>query len=247
MHIVNNMKWFKKDTFRPSNLKISTADGSTTLEIEGTGVVNLVLKSPDGFPVKVSLSEVAYAPRGKCNLFSGGMFTRRAKVTGIYNEQYMTWMNDAGHMIGHAIFGNGLYHLDATQLPSDDMTGGVIAAIVDFDDPVWKWHRRLGHLGFQNMLSLLRSSTGMEITEKQIKAKLKAVCPVCATTRALVKVPRDPASRHAQQPGAMVHMDVWGPYPIEGFDGTRYFLFDLQKRQSRLQVTVERNKTPDTS
>ncbi|KGO69328.1 Integrase, catalytic core [Penicillium italicum] len=225
MHIVNDMKWFKKDTFRPSNLKISTADGSTTLEIEGTGVVNLVLKSPDGFPVKASLSEVAYAPRGKCNLFSGGMFTQRAKVTGIYNEQYMTWMNDAGHMIGYAIFGNGLYHLDAAQLPSDNMTGGVIAAAVDFDDPVWKWHRRLGHLGFQNMLNLLRSSTGMEITEKQIKAKLKAVCPVCATTRALVKIPRDPASRHAQQPGAMVHMDVWGPYPIEGFDGTRYFLF----------------------
>lgn len=225
MHIVNDMKWFKKDTFRTSNLKISTADGSTSLEIEGMGVVNLLLKSPDGVPVKVSLSEVAYAPRGKCNLFSGGMFTRKANLTGIYNKQYMTWMNDAGHAIGHAAFGNGLYHLDATKLPNDDMTSGVIAATVDFDDPVWKWHRRLGHLGFQSMLNLLRSSTGMEITEKQIKAKLKAVCPVCATTRALVRIPRDPATRHAQQPGAMVHMDVWGPYPIEGFDGTRYFLF----------------------
>jgi hypothetical protein len=225
MHIVNDMKWFKKDTFRSSNLKISTADGSTTLEIEGTGVVKLVLKSPDGFPVRVSLSEVAYAPQGKCNLFSAGMFVRKAKVTGVYNEQYMTWMNDAGHMIGHAIFGNGLYHLDATKLPSDDIPGDVIAATVDFDDPVWKWHRRLGHLGFQNMLNLLGSSSGMEITEKQIKAKLKAICPVCATTRALVKIPRDPATRHAQQPGWMVHVDVWGPYPIEGFDGTRYFLF----------------------
>ncbi|OQE54307.1 hypothetical protein PENNAL_c0452G03678, partial [Penicillium nalgiovense] len=225
MHIVNDMKWFKKDTFRTSNLKISTADGSTSLEIEGMGVVNLLLKSPDGVPVKVSLSEVAYAPRGKCNLFSGGMFTRKANLTGIYNKQYMTWMNDAGHAIGHAAFGNGLYHLDATKLPNDDITSGVIAATVDFDDPVWKWHRRLGHLGFQSMLNLLRSSTGMEITEKQIKAKLKAVCPVCATTRALVRIPRDPATRHAQQPGAMVHMDVWGPYPIEGFDGTRYFLF----------------------
>lgn len=50
-------------------------------------------------------------------------------------------MNDAGHMIGHAIFGNGLYHLDAAKPPSDDMTSGVTAATVDFDDPVWKWHR----------------------------------------------------------------------------------------------------------
>lgn len=63
------------------------------------------------------------------------------------------------------------------------------------------------------------------ITKKQIKAKLKAMCPICATTRALVKIPRDPAKRHAQEPGWMLHVDVWGPYPIEGFDGTRYFLF----------------------
>jgi hypothetical protein len=65
----------------------------------------------------------------------------------------------------------------------------------------------------------------MEITAAQIRAKLKAVCPVCAVTRALVKIPRDPAKRHAQEPGQMVHVDVWGPYPIEGFNGTKYFLF----------------------
>jgi hypothetical protein len=173
----------------------------------------------------VSLSEVAYAPQGKCNLFSGGLFVQKAKVTGIYDEHYMTWVNDYGHSIGRAVFEEGLYHLDATRLPSGYGTMGAIAATVDFDDPVLKWHRRLGHLGFQNMLSLLDSSTGMEITAKQIKVKLKAVCPICATTRALVKTPRDPAKRQAQAPGWMVHVDVWGPYPIEGFDGTRYFLF----------------------
>lgn len=75
------------------------------------------------------------------------------------------------------------------------------------------------------MLKLLDSSTGLDLTATQIRSKLKAICPVCAVTRALVKIPRDPAKRHAQEPGQMVHVDVWGPYPIEGFDGTRYFLF----------------------
>ena len=46
----------------------------------------------------------------------------------------------------------------------------LIKKTVNFDDPVWKWHRRLGHLGFQNMLKLLDSSTGMEITAAQIRA-----------------------------------------------------------------------------
>jgi len=228
MHIVNDIKWFKKETFRPFNdysIDISTANGSTTLEIKGGGVVQVVLKNPEGFPAKVSLSEVAYAPQGKCNLFSGGMFAQKANLTGVYNDQYMTWINDQGHKIGHATFENGLYHLDAEKALNPFESGEVVAATVDFDDPVWKWHRRLGHLGFQNMLKLLDASTGMEITAAQIRAKLKAVCPVCAVTRAVVKIPRDPAKRHAQEPGQMVHVDVWGPYPIAGFDGTKYFLF----------------------
>jgi hypothetical protein len=56
MHIVNDTKWFKKDTFRPFNdcsIDISTADGSTTLEVKGGGVAQVILKSPDGFPVTV--------------------------------------------------------------------------------------------------------------------------------------------------------------------------------------------------
>ena len=151
MHIVNDIKWFKKETFRPFNdcsIDISTADGSTTLEVKGGGVVQVVLKNPDGFPVTVSLSEVAYAPQGKCNLFSGGMFAQKAKLTGVYNDQYMTWINGQGHKIGHAIFENGLYHLDAGKALNPFESGEVVAATVNFDDPVWKWHRRLGHLGF---------------------------------------------------------------------------------------------------
>ncbi|KFZ24291.1 hypothetical protein V502_01231 [Pseudogymnoascus sp. VKM F-4520 (FW-2644)] len=228
MHIVNDIKWFKEETFRSFNdcsIDISTADSSATLEVKGGGVVQVVLKTPDGFPVTVSLSEVAYAPQGKCNLFSGGMFAKKAKLTGVYNDQYMTWINDQGHKIGHATFENGLYHLNAENALSPFESGEVVAATVNFDDPVWRWHRRLGHLGFQNMLNLLDSSTGMEVTAAQIRAKLKAVCPVCAVTRALVKIPRDPAKRRTQEPGQMVHVDVWGPYPIEGFDGTKYFLF----------------------
>ncbi|OAQ57707.1 gag-polypeptide of LTR copia-type domain-containing protein [Pochonia chlamydosporia 170] len=174
MHIVNDTKWFKQETFRPfrdCSIDISTADGSTTLEVKGGGDVQVVLRNPDGIPRRVSLSDVAYAPQRKCNLFSGGMFAQKAKLTGVYNDQYMTWINDQGHKIGHAIFENGLYHLNAEKALSPFESGEVVAATVNFDDPVWKWHRRLGHLGFQNMLKLLHSATGMEITAAQIKAK----------------------------------------------------------------------------
>lgn len=228
MHIVNDVKWFKKNSFRSfhnCSMDISTADGSTTLEIKGGGTVQILLKNPNGSISEVSLSDVAYAPQGKCNLFSGGIFAQKARLTGVYNDRYMTWVDKQGGNIGYAVFENGLYHLDIETTFNSFGSGEVVAATVNFDDPVWKWHRRLGHLGFQNMLKLLDSSTGMNITPEQIRAKLKAVCPVCAVTRALVKIPRDPAKRHAEEPGQMVHVDSWGPYPIEGFDGTKFFIF----------------------
>jgi len=70
---------------------------------------------------------------------------------------------------------------------------------VDFDDPVWKMHRRFEYLSMQNMLNFQKFSDGMGLTEKQIKAKFKAICPVCVTTRALVRIPRDPTKRHATE------------------------------------------------
>ena len=101
------------------------------------------------------------------------MFAQKAKLTGVYNDQYMTWVNGQGHEIGHALFENGLYHLDAGEALNPFKSGEVVAATVNFDDPVWKWHRRLGHLGFQNMLNLLDSSMGMEITAAQTKDNLR--------------------------------------------------------------------------
>jgi GAG-pre-integrase domain len=77
------------------------------------------------------------------------------------------------------------------RLPSSNYVSHVstndsvkITAIIDFEDPVWKWHRRLGHLSAEGIRRLLKQSEGIELTGKQIQAKIKAVSPVCATTRA---------------------------------------------------------------
>lgn len=95
---------------------------------------------------------------------------------------------------------------------------------IDYDDPVWTWHRRLGHLGFDNMIKLLKVAEGIDLTEQQIKARIKMICPVCATTKAVNRVPRDPATHRRQNLGELVHIDMWGPYPVRALDGTYYIL-----------------------
>ncbi|KAG9512183.1 hypothetical protein KCU93_g10402, partial [Aureobasidium melanogenum] len=95
---------------------------------------------------------------------------------------------------------------------------------IDYNDPVWVWHRRLGHLGFDNMIKLLKVAEGIDLTEKQIKSKIRMICPVCATTKAVNRIPRDLATHRRRNVGELVHIDTWGPYPVRAYDGTYYQL-----------------------
>jgi len=47
----------------------------------------------------------------------------------------------------------------------------------------------------------------MDLTEEQVKAVIKTICPVCAITRSIVKIPRDPARRRATNTGELIHVD----------------------------------------
>lgn len=89
---------------------------------------------------------------------------------------------------------------------------------------MWEWHRRLGHIGFDNLIKLLKVAEGLDITEKQIKARIGIICPVCATSKALNRVPRDPATRRSRIPGEVMHVDIWGPYPVPALYGMMYEL-----------------------
>lgn len=97
-------------------------------------------------------------------------------------------------------------------------------SLLDYDDPVWKWHRRKGQLSVQSLRDLLKVSNGIDLTDKQLQAKLGTICPVCATTTAVNRIPKDLATRRAANPGDIMHADAWRPYPVSAWDGTVYIL-----------------------
>ena len=78
MYIVNDKKWFTK--FHPFDLNINTADKTAALEIKGGGTVEIRVKTLDGDFIKWQLSEVAYTPKGRCNLLSVGILAEKASV-----------------------------------------------------------------------------------------------------------------------------------------------------------------------
>jgi len=155
---------------------------------------------------------VAYAPNDRYNLLSIGLLASKAKVQTYFNDEEMILRTKDNVSIKRAGLRNGLYPLHVIKLPRRDDTtfdpNAITIAAINFDDLVWKIYRRLGHLSFQNMLNLSKYSEGMGLTEKQIKTKFKTVCPIYATSRALVRIPRDLAKRHAQEPGELIYINT---------------------------------------
>ena len=80
----------------------------------------------------------------------------------------------------------------------------------------------------------------MKVSRGQIQAKLGQTCPICATTRAIVRIPRDPAKVRYEKKGELVHVDIWGPYSVLGWDKTRWMCFvtdDATRRTKTLRLS----------
>lgn len=243
--LCNDKKWFKEGSFRPLNKPIGNANDSKGMRIEGMGIVNLSLYVQGEKTADLELTSVAYVPSVRGNIISVSWLAEQSKLSGTWNAHGISICTKEGLQVGNAPLIDGLFQLQIEEESEEpittldleahedsalllDMPPGAnppfIVAEVDFEDPVWKWHRRLGHLGLENLRRLLTSGTGINLTEKQVKAKMGQVCPICATAKALNRVPKDPATRHWKKPGAMIYADAWGPYPIRGWNGEQYML-----------------------
>ncbi|KAK1459354.1 hypothetical protein CMEL01_02353 [Colletotrichum melonis] len=241
--LFKDKKWF--NTLRPLDVNIGSINGSASLKIKGGGNVRLILLAADGTETPITLTDVAYSPGARSNIVSLSQLATKGNLQGSWDKNQITILAE-GRNVGQAIRVNGLYLLQLQKKTNIVAMADAFAGLVTYDDDVWTWHRRLGHLSLHNMIILLDISTGITVTKAAILKKIKSgeVCPVCAVTRATVKIPRDPATRREEEFGFLFHADTWGPYPIEGFDGTRYFLFvtdDAKRFTFAAPISVKAN------
>lgn len=203
---------------------ISTVGSLSTLQIQGGGTCEIPIVKDKGDIEILKLTSVAYAPDAWCNLISLSHLGKKGKLQGRWTSDYITIELPNGEVINRATEDNGLYHME-TLTPTQDMTTNIpFAGAVNIQDDVWMWHRKLGHLGWQGMRDVLKMSNGCSLTDKQVQTMLKTICPVCAITKATVRIPREPARRRATQVGELFHADSWGPCGIPGYNGHRHFL-----------------------
>lgn len=221
VHVVNDRRYFVD--MQPFQLDIRTASGETSMNVAGEGTAVVTVETPTGEEVELELTGVMYIPTSRCHLVSLSELANKGGFGGVWGSEHVS-IDHQGQTICVAKQSHGLYPLPTTQVYPHIPTGTHIAGNVDFSHPVWHWHERLGHPSIENMRTLLKHSKGMNLTDAQLKAKIKATCPTCATTKATSRIPRDPAARQFEEPGDLLHVDIWGSYPVDSYDGTRYFL-----------------------
>ena len=232
VHLINRLEWFT--TFKPITYSVGTADSDGKLNIKGEETISLLMLSANdqGEPIELVLITVAYALDLRYNVMSLSMLTEAAELHEIWNRRGITIHTSDEIPVDMATLNDELYRVevDISKVPNrkDDTSSEppkkVATIVIDFSDPVWVWHRRMGHLEIEGLRKLLKMSNGMTLTDKQIKGKIEAICPICATTKSMVKIPRDPASRRFNESDQLIHVNIWGPYPVTGWEKTKYFL-----------------------
>lgn len=172
MYIFNNKKWFTK--LDVDDLVLNTAGKKSSMKALGRGTVKLVMSLGNGKKVTSHIDGAMYIPEARCNLVSLGKLLKLGVEVRI-KKHGMTLFH-GGRPVGFAEQKNDLFYVVGLKVAGAEIQ---LAAAVDYKSPVMLWHRKLGYLSFQNMLTLQKESTGMNVTGKQIKACVKLSCPTC--------------------------------------------------------------------
>lgn len=104
------------------------------------------------------------------------------------------------------------------------------ARIMKNSDDVALWHRRLAHINFNTLKSMLN-----------LKVKPDTKCIVCTMGKHSRAPFNEPGTR-ASKPLEMIHTDLCGPMPVCSLGGARYFLSFIDDYSRKVHIYVLKSK-----
>jgi transposase InsO family protein len=143
-----------------------------------------------------------------------------------------------------------LYHLDLEPdiqtTRKDKQTSAELSLYsahgADIRASLITWHKRLGHLGYQMLLKILRQdlAVGLNIDgDCEIPASLCSACETGKFTRVSLKEGRHRAGRI----GELTHSDVWGPIASPSLGGATYYVTFKDDFSGHLTVYFMKRKS----
>jgi hypothetical protein len=210
---------------RPADVVVNFGNGSAG-RAEAVGDVFLSgVSGMDG--TNVWLKNVLYVPDAADNLLSIRKITESGWKVSMDLEKCV--IRALGKQITAKSYSNGLYILSGWVSRS----GTADAKLATSKETAELWHRRFGHLGYDNLARLQSSGmvSGISVPADQFRqAGAAELCEPCIAAKQQ-KQPSKPTHTVTEQPLQLLHMDVMGPLP-ESLGGSKYlatFLDDYSK------------------
>jgi hypothetical protein len=128
---------------------------------------------------------------------------------------------------------NGLWFLNLIQ-----QSPIAFSAYRTSTETIRLWHRRMGHLGEQNLKKLATMSTGIDLTKPPDDTE---VCEACVLTK-MRSVPHKGTIQAGKYPMELIHTDLMGPMEVAGYNGARYVATFLCDATQKSEVYTVKHK-----
>lgn len=182
------------------------------------------------------LKDVLFVPDLRKNLLSVNAITNNGGEVVFTKEKVLIKKNDKKILEGIKS-DKGLYMVNLHETEESYLTQD--------KDKTEDWHRKLGHLGLNNMKKLIDLSTGITLNKSQVN-ELKNVCEVCLQAKQ-TRLPFNTVRQRASRCLEILHTDICGPIEPETWDGKTYMLtiLDDYTHYSRIYLLRYKNEATE--
>jgi hypothetical protein len=108
------------------------------------------------------------------------------------------------------------------------------------EDESWLWHRRMGHIHFDNLVKFIKREEVREIT--QITKPTNTLCKHCQQGKK-TKTRFKSKEYSTTRPLEIVHINLVGPTTTKGLKGEKYFMLLVDDYTIMIVVFFLRNKS----
>ncbi|GBM21371.1 Retrovirus-related Pol polyprotein from transposon TNT 1-94 [Araneus ventricosus] len=231
-HFCYERDWFKN--FKElKTTKALLADKKSTCEVEGIGDIDFIVQDFKG-NVKITLKDVLYTPNMRRNLISGA----RMDIAGLK----IIWSNNVMR-ICHS---NNEYFFSAFRRDMFYIVSGypLLDSVMYTSVDLNLIHKRLCHVNIPLIKDMCKNKSvkGLEKVNIKIDNESCIACNVGKATRTSLKK-NYAYKRVTKSVLDKVHMDLWGPAPVNSLGGSKYFLSIIDDFSRKIDVFTLKSKS----
>ena len=215
-----------------------------TAYAQGTAIFNA---KTSGATRQVMLKDVLLVPECTMgNLLSVKQATKEGAVVIFDSPDKCRILKGGTPVIEAKSPGNGLYYIEATPVLSATSATGAVKIV----ESAQLWHRRFGHLGYDNLAKLVKQDMvkGINVPAKSFESASHQLCDECVKAKhPRLPFPLSEASK-TSRPLELVHMDLCGPISPASQGGARYIatFLDDHTGLSAVKPLTNKHQVPDT-